>query len=189
MKELTDKVTHGKASTYRHYGCRCIECTVAASKATSNWIDKNREKHNKKRRDKTFANKITKPDHGVYAYSQLKCRCDICKNAWSLQHKIWREKNPDKVLAINERAKMRTKEKRDWLNQLKLSLGCIDCGWNMNASGLHFDHLRDKKYDISYAATGLSFEKLFEEILKCEIVCANCHSIRTDNRRVEKQNG
>ena len=50
---------------------------------------------------------------------------------------------------------------------------------------LDFDHINDdKKFNISeYRRHTSGFNKVKEEISKCEIVCANCHRIRTAKRK------
>ena len=62
---------------------------------------------------------------------------------------------------------------------------CVDCGQD-DIRTLHFDHLpgTDKKYDIGAAITQStrSWQNILEEIAKCEVVCANCHQIRTSSR-------
>ena len=62
---------------------------------------------------------------------------------------------------------------------------CIDCK-NNDSRVLEFDHLPEyeKKFDIakSIAGSTRSWEKVLVEIKKCEIVCANCHKIRTMSR-------
>jgi len=58
---------------------------------------------------------------------------------------------------------------------------CIDCG-ETNPVVLEFDHRDgvDKKGDISkLVARGLCWERIKEEIDKCDVRCANCHRIRT----------
>jgi len=47
---------------------------------------------------------------------------------------------------------------------------------------MDFDHLRDKKYNISNMVCSDYGVALMEEIEKCELVCANCHRIRTQKR-------
>jgi hypothetical protein len=68
------------------------------------------------------------------------------------------------------------------LAQIKESSGCVDCGIN-NHIILDFDHLHDKKYNISRMIhDGFSWAAIKKEIAKCEVVCANCHRIRTHDR-------
>jgi hypothetical protein len=52
---------------------------------------------------------------------------------------------------------------------------------------LDFDHLRDKKYNVSRMIhDGFSWKAIQKEIEKCEVVCANCHRLRTHNRLTNK---
>ena len=68
------------------------------------------------------------------------------------------------------------------LAKIKEDFGCFDCGIN-NHIILDFDHIRDKKYNISRMIhDGFSWKSIKKEIEKCEVVCANCHRIRTHNR-------
>jgi hypothetical protein len=61
---------------------------------------------------------------------------------------------------------------------------CLDCGGKFPTECMDLDHLRDKKANVSkMVAEGLSLETIKAEIAKCELVCANCHRIRTKNRR------
>src|SRR5690348_15620190 len=74
----------------------------------------------------------------------------------------------------------RVKRNQEWLAQYKQEKGCFDCGYNKHPSALEFDHLRDKFKDISdMVKNGFSIKRLQEEIDKCEVVCSNCHRIRT----------
>jgi len=51
---------------------------------------------------------------------------------------------------------------------------------------MDFDHVRgEKRYAIgSLAASNLSLDYLIEEISNCDVVCSNCHRIRTFARKV-----
>jgi hypothetical protein len=72
------------------------------------------------------------------------------------------------------------------LKEIKEASGCVDCG-ESNHIVLDFDHIRNKKYNISRMIhDGFSWAAIKKEIAKCEIVCANCHRIRTHNRLISK---
>jgi L-lysine 2,3-aminomutase len=72
------------------------------------------------------------------------------------------------------------------LAELKEKAGCKDCGVK-NHIVLDFDHLKDKKYNISRMIhDGFSWKAILKEIEKCEVVCSNCHRIRTHNRFLEQ---
>tara|TARA_Y100001951_G_C11298065_1_gene277536 strand:- start:1831 stop:2214 length:384 start_codon:yes stop_codon:yes gene_type:complete len=87
----------------------------------------------------------------------------------------------------NDTRNRRREERRKWIQGLKMEIGCADCGFNSHPEALHFDHLPgfDKVIDIARLADSAQ-AKYKEEIGKCEVVCANCHAIRTHNRRLNK---
>jgi hypothetical protein len=64
---------------------------------------------------------------------------------------------------------------------------CADCGVKYPPYVMQFDHLSDKHFAIGSAhATGQSVEQLLDEIQKCDVVCANCHAVRTYNALLVK---
>ncbi len=76
---------------------------------------------------------------------------------------------------------------RDRAAAIKLARGCADCGYNAHPRALEFDHLpgTDKVAGIAYmTGTGQPWARIEAEIAKCEVVCANCHAIRTAERRI-----
>lgn len=65
---------------------------------------------------------------------------------------------------------------------------CKDCGFEGKKypEVLDFDHLRDKKFNISeYRNHTSGFNKVKEEMDKCDLVCSNCHRIRTAKRKLK----
>ena len=60
---------------------------------------------------------------------------------------------------------------------------CTDCGVCYPPYVMDFDHLRDKRRLIS-RLRGVSTKLLLSEVAKCELVCSNCHRIRTFKRGV-----
>jgi len=61
---------------------------------------------------------------------------------------------------------------------------CFDCGFS-NPIALEFDHLpeHEKSAEVgNLIRVPASIEAIDIEIAKCEIVCSNCHKIRTDKR-------
>lgn len=61
---------------------------------------------------------------------------------------------------------------------------CLDCGGRFPPVAMDFDHIGDDKTaDLCRMAhDGYSVKRLMEEIAKCELVCANCHRVRTQSR-------
>jgi hypothetical protein len=87
------------------------------------------------------------------------------------------------------RTKVTKLQRLEWVINYKLSVGCADCGYNAHSAALDFDHLPGsvKHCDIKQGQN-LGWTALQEEIAKCEVVCANCHRIRTFNRGREDGN-
>lgn len=79
---------------------------------------------------------------------------------------------------------------REKIRDIKLIRGCMDCGYRECAAALEFDH-RDssiKKFGIAVSSS-CSWALILEEIAKCDVVCANCHRVRTVNRRAQRLGG
>ena len=79
------------------------------------------------------------------------------------------------------------KRNQNFVNSIKKASGCIDCGLT-DIRCLDFDHLPEFKKAGNLAAFvngGWSIERLQTEIDKCVVRCANCHRIKTAERRQE----
>jgi hypothetical protein len=86
-----------------------------------------------------------------------------------------------------KKALRRKKELRQWLISIKENEPCKDCGISYPYYVMDFDHLRDKTYEVTKLINSCSMRKLKAEIEKCEIVCANCHRMRTFKRLIAPQ--
>ena len=76
-----------------------------------------------------------------------------------------------------------------YLRDLKTKTPCVDCGINYPYYVMDFDHVRGQKHaNVMELIKSLSKKKIDEEIAKCEIVCSNCHRIRTHMRKMAKKN-
>ncbi len=75
-------------------------------------------------------------------------------------------------------------KRRQRVADIKLASGCVDCGYNEHACALDFDHIdaSTKLFTIG-PNVGAAWAKVEAEIAKCEVVCANCHRVRTVARR------
>ena len=58
---------------------------------------------------------------------------------------------------------------------------CVDCGEDRTVV-LEFDHVGKKTENISTLVRDTSWKKVLKEIEQCEVVCANCHRVRTATR-------
>ncbi len=99
------------------------------------------------------------------------------------------EANKEKIKARSciRNKKQRIKNKA-FVDQVKQSSACVDCG-ESNPLVLDFDHVKgDKVCDISNMVyRSYCVESIQKEIDKCEVRCSNCHRVATHNRRIEKK--
>ena len=116
-----------------------------------------------------------------------------------IRHKNWVEKNRDRLNENVRRYRARryaknhrwleegpkAKALKSWYGKIK-SNPCHDCGHKFPACCMDFDHRpgTKKKYCIGSMVAHHYNKKLIQkELKKCDLVCANCHRIRTRNRR------
>jgi transposase len=83
-------------------------------------------------------------------------------------------------------SRSRTTAKRK-LWKYKETMGCTDCKEMYPHYMLDFDHLPEfEKVDSpAQLIHRYSWKRALEEIAKCEVVCANCHKIRTWQRYLD----
>lgn len=115
-------------------------------------------------------------NHGtMYAYRVKACRCPLCVDRYRTYHRNYRRGvRPRPAPGVNV---------RELLTALKEN-PCADCGGSFPAECMDFDHLPqyEKRFVISQGKS-MPLEELLNEIAKCDLVCANCHRIRTNKRR------
>lgn len=62
---------------------------------------------------------------------------------------------------------------------------CLDCGLQFPPFVYDFDH-RDpaqKSFTVSNSGSTISWERIVVELDKCDLVCSNCHRMRTHVQR------
>lgn len=98
---------------------------------------------------------------------------------------VWYPKNKKKHIGYVKSLKAKV---REFIKSYKSAAKCADCGYSgKNAPYvLDFDH-RDGKANKTFmigdwVKSALSIEKIKLEMAKCDLVCANCHRIRTHKR-------
>ena len=69
---------------------------------------------------------------------------------------------------------------REYIWNYLSSHPCVDCGQS-NPTVLEFHHVRGKKKKevTRLVRDGYSLKVIQKEISKCDVVCANCHKLRT----------
>lgn len=89
----------------------------------------------------------------------------------------WREENPGRP-----RKQPGKYRKTAFVSDLKSKTPCADCKQIFPACCMDFDHLpgKEKLGGVSWMLSNrFTLLEIQQEILKCELVCANCHRIRT----------
>jgi hypothetical protein len=90
--------------------------------------------------------------------------------------------NKRQYLDRNVRSYMK---RRELMRQIK-SRACADCGIQYPFYVMDFDHREGetKEYELN-RVDRMTTRALLREIEKCDVVCANCHRVRTYKRRIE----
>lgn len=103
--------------------------------------------------------------------------CKICSRARS--KKYYLENHDKHIKNIIRRNKEQETRIKTWVASYLRNNNCVDCNEN-NIVVLEFDHLKNKEFNISTMIhRRFSILRIKKEIEKCEVVCANCHRIRT----------
>lgn len=89
--------------------------------------------------------------------------------------KEYYQKNKEKYIARSKKQKEIISE---YIRQQKNS-PCEDCNVEYPSYVMDFDHRENKKFDVSAGRSCSSLKKIKEEIEKCDLVCSNCHRVRT----------
>lgn len=85
----------------------------------------------------------------------------------------------------------RLEQKREvWRSQARLldqlrDRPCTDCGDRFPPCAMDFDHRQpgSKRYTVTRMIGRAGIARILAEVEKCDIVCANCHRLRTFRRR------
>jgi len=117
---------------------------------------------------------------GIIVKSKYGTYCPKCHNA---EAKEYYKKHPK---SINESLRNRRNRGRIYLNKHK-EKPCADCGIQYPPYVMDFDHVRGKKAFQLSIRIHYSIERLRKEIEKCDVVCANCHRIRSHQRRISNK--
>lgn len=89
--------------------------------------------------------------------------------------------SPEKKRELQEKANNRANEIRRYVDSVKMERGCIDCGYKEHPAALDFDHVHGEK--VILVSFAKSKKRADEEMAKCEVRCANCHRIKSWERR------
>lgn len=102
-------------------------------------------------------------------------------------NKRYRQKNREMVRGLFRNY---ARKHGEWMDSLKTA-ACDDCGVRFPPYVLDWDHVRGEKLvNVGQLRSGWGRKGIREvvlaEIAKCDLVCANCHRIRTHNRLIRR---
>ena len=89
------------------------------------------------------------------------------------------EANKANYMLRNKRYRL---EIRKYVHDIKESTPCADCHIKFPYFVMDFDHINDKVSNVSFLTATGRIGAVKKELEKCEIVCANCHRLRTHQR-------
>lgn len=104
----------------------------------------------------------------------------LCKECMRPHRRRFYKKHHEALIALSTQ---KAHERKEAIRELK-SKPCTDCGKTYHWFVMDFDHVRgEKKGNVStLLQIGKSLGRLLEEVAKCDLVCSNCHRLRTWNR-------
>src|SRR5947207_14446937 len=104
--------------------------------------------------------------------------CRECRRQYDRQY---HSKN---VAKRRRQARLRHASFVAWFRALKTNTPCADCGGSFHPAAMNWDHLpgTHKIADVGSLVTMHSYGAVMREIQKCELVCANCHAVRSYER-------
>lgn len=113
--------------------------------------------------------------------TKLHSYCKECHSKYRREHYLANKAKYIKKAHTRKVAeRMKIAEK---IAQIK-SVPCTDCGKTFHHCAMDFDHVENNKVaNVSRLALDSTWERVKQEIDKCEVVCSNCHRIRTWNRQ------
>lgn len=108
--------------------------------------------------------------------------CKACQNQYTKAH--YAANTEARIAHSAETTAAHRKTVKEFLAELK-RVSCADCGVAYISPVMEFDHVRGtKSFNLSKAGR-YGWAKINEEVAKCDVVCANCHRIRTVLRNPE----
>ena len=115
-----------------------------------------------------------------YEDIQAELGCDMEKISFYL--------NKDSKVNVSKAMRDAYMTDQEALQAYKEKMGCIDCAKDFPHYVLEFDHRPEfKKFGVvSRILKKYGPEKAWEEVAKCDVVCSNCHKLRTHSRQYGK---
>lgn len=114
-------------------------------------------------------------------------RLSICNTCTVARVRAWQIETGRRSYVPNTRRRtnLYSQEfRKQYLDDIR-NVPCKDCGGRFPTVAMDFDHLpgSTKSFGIMNGWRWRGWDLMLAEIAKCEIVCSNCHRVRTASRR------
>lgn len=109
-------------------------------------------------------------------------------NRYKTTNAKWKKENPEKVLAMQQRAIKKRQHIKTWVAIKYEGVPCLDCFGVFPFIVMDFDHRPEEEKEFGIAnfgvmsKTAINIARVEKEIAKCDLICSNCHRIRTWDR-------
>jgi len=126
---------------------------------------------------------IERQENEFYLIGRKRYPDPTCKHCRHAQNRDRRRGKPKSQKDVQANL-ARREDRLAFIRSLKDN-PCMDCGQKFHPCAMDFDH-RDaagKVFSIAMLGRYVSMKRLMEEIAKCDLVCSNCHRLRTYTRR------
>ena len=109
-------------------------------------------------------------------------------------NKRWRAKNreydlkrqKERYAQVRFQAVEAARKRKAYFVELKGGR-CMDCDEIFPLCCYDFDHRNPEEKEFCIGSgLGKTFEEILRELEKCDLVCSNCHRIRTSKRKAER---
>jgi formate-dependent nitrite reductase cytochrome c552 subunit len=182
-----ERVTRRQAATTAFLReLREVPCTDCGGRFAGHQMDFDHRDPNEKSFDMCSSRAALKNRTQLLAEA---AKCDVvCANCHRLRsrrrHREWLRSRTPSDAPRTEAHRLRWRYHAEVLDQLR-SVPCADCGGRFAQCSMDFDH-RDpstKVMRVTLMVGRAGIDRILAEVAKCDIVCANCHRLRTFERR------
>ena len=118
-------------------------------------------------------------------------KCDVvCANCQRMRTQARKRLAPAATTRVSpglERKRAHWRAQARLLDRLR-DVPCQDCGRRFPPAAMDFDHriAGSKRSAVSRMIGRAGTARILDEVAKCDIVCANCHRLRTFRRRTDE---
>lgn len=114
--------------------------------------------------------------------TDLATRSAMCR----MHHREYtREHYKNNKQSYIDKARRNNEKTKELIREAK-NVPCMDCKNTYPYYVMDFDHRENKEFDVSRGHQ-VGKQRVLDEIAKCDVVCSNCHRIRTW-QRLQAQN-